>query len=310
MALPSFLRPLPAGLNESYPCLNAVLPHPNLGGDAHALWWPPRSGKEPSTVLFFVPGNPGLIEFYLDFLTDIQTKSGLDSLAVLAHAHLGHTPNLPFTRCDFAVQVDNAVEAFDALSAAYPNAKIISLSHSMGSWISVELLKQRADKLAGIILLTPTIRHIVDTPNGRRLSWLFYPFPRTVVTQLAHVGHLLPDALLRLTNPSFPAHQLAVIRRLIASPSAVHACLVTSHDEMKMIKDLDETILNDNADILRMFFADVDGWVGKHREEIIGAVKVMSPESIHLAEDVPHAFCINHNAPTADQCVKWLHELL
>lgn len=79
------------------------------------------------------------MDFYLDFFTEIQQQCKLDNLAVFAHAHLGHTAGLPFTRCDFSVQVDSALEALDALVASFPQAKVILIAHSMGCWISLQV---------------------------------------------------------------------------------------------------------------------------------------------------------------------------
>lgn len=158
MALPSFLHhhgpPVP---NSSF--INAFCRHDSLGGDAHSLWWPTRSKKAPDSILFFIPGeypacpvicnvltrcivgNPGLVEFYIPFFHDIQEKHDSDTLAIFAHAHLGHTPGFPISAsdCGFDAQIASAVEALDALVSEFSEAKVIVIAHSMGCWITLKV---------------------------------------------------------------------------------------------------------------------------------------------------------------------------
>lgn len=49
------------------------------GDPTETTWWPSRG--TPKTILFFIPGNPGLVEYYTDFL-EIIYRSAPDSLEI------------------------------------------------------------------------------------------------------------------------------------------------------------------------------------------------------------------------------------
>jgi hypothetical protein len=94
-----------------------------------------------------IPGNPGLLGFYPPFLTAIHKASA--KLAILAHAHIGHTPGVGDKtdwnpqRYGLATQIRNAVEAFDAVKLTFgPSTKVILLGHSIGSWFALQVVSQ------------------------------------------------------------------------------------------------------------------------------------------------------------------------
>ncbi|KAJ7169706.1 hypothetical protein C8R46DRAFT_1089722, partial [Mycena filopes] len=131
--LPPFLVPFGKSTNKSNPH-EAVFNHPNLG-PAHSLWW--NSDASPEVVFLFVPGNPGLVQFYTEFLTLLRNQHPY--LAVFAHAHLGHTPQLYSREHSLAAQIESAIGALDAVHATFPTAKIIMSGHSVGSWIALQV---------------------------------------------------------------------------------------------------------------------------------------------------------------------------
>ena len=85
-----------------------------------------------------------MLDFYAPFLSHLHAKDSTGTLAILAHAHIGGTPDVGVsTRYghsgNLAMQVDSALEAYDALGEAYPTAKIIIIAHSVGAWISLQV---------------------------------------------------------------------------------------------------------------------------------------------------------------------------
>ncbi|KAH9836976.1 uncharacterized protein C8Q71DRAFT_756340 [Rhodofomes roseus] len=312
--LPAFLRPAPPSSAIQEPCANAIFPHPKLSAAAHALWWP-AGVQQPRTILLFIPGNPGLVEFYTPFLTAIHEKCA-QNISILAHGHLGHSPTIPrgdmykdSSSISLTAQVESAIEATQALHDAYPQAQLVIAGHSMGCWITLQVLRAKPDIVTSLFLLFPTISHIVTTPNGQSLSWLFrYPFPR-LISSVSILTWMLPLAALRLLFPDWPLPQILVLRKFLNSPSAIYASLCLADQEMKTIRDLDAALLQTYAHRLHMYFADEDGWVGEQKGSVLrafhadpGSVKV-----IHGHPDIPHAFCINHGEQLAEQCFEWLH---
>ncbi|PBK77374.1 hypothetical protein ARMSODRAFT_1012538 [Armillaria solidipes] len=296
MPLPSFLEPLDSLHHDNAEYRHAT--HKISLGTVHSLWWPTRSGNVPDTVILFKPGNPGLVEFYVPFLSVIREKYHSNNLAILAHSHLGHSFALPYSHCGLSSQVQGGIEAVDAL-------------HWMLDFSAGKVLKARPENIANLHLITPTIRHIADTPNGRSLSWLFHPLPRIVASKLTSIfGTYIPAFLLNVLFWDWPAHQITVLQRLLNSPESVLACLEMSHDEMQTVKEADFEFIASHDNRIRIYFAGKDGWVGKHKQVIMSELKTSSPRTaVAVGPDVPHAFCINHSQQVALRCLQWLADL-
>lgn len=316
-SLPSFLDPLPErSINGPY--INAVFNHPPPLGPAHCLWWPPlKPGMRIETVVLFIPGNPGLLDFYTPFLTALQDKDLTENLAILAQAHIDHTPGiyhdtLPHSRHSLYAQVQSAIELFDTTVAEFSPARVMLIGHSVGSWVALQVLKQRPDLVAGVFLLFPTICHIADTPNGKKLSSLFKPVPRHIIARLSAVGKRIPLCILhRLVGREWPIVQLKVLRELIRSPESIRATLRMGDEEMFEIRELDVALLKEHRQRLWFYFAERDGWVGEQKALILNSFEpdVGSLRITYGDPSIPHAFCINHGEEVAQQCHQWLLEM-
>ncbi|KAI0936744.1 hypothetical protein AcV5_004807 [Taiwanofungus camphoratus] len=299
--LPSFLEPIEQGSAVQKPYINAIFPHKTLGVSAHAFWWPSII-EDPPTVLIFIPGNPGLIEFYTPFLTAIHKKTD-NGIAILAHAHLGHSPaisqdnsyqNAPSV--SLTSQVAGAIEVVDSVKSAFGRAvRIVVTGHSVGAWIALQVLRARNESVTSVFLLFPTIVRIADTPKGRALSWVFRsPLPQ-IISWLSIFTRVLSLRMLSFLFSDWPLAQVMVLRSLLNSPSCVYACLSMAHDEMNTIRELDVMLVQEHRHRLHVYFAEKDDWVGEQREVMLqafgtdlGAVKI-----IHGHRDIPHAFCIS-----------------
>ncbi|KAJ7071199.1 hypothetical protein C8F01DRAFT_1109516 [Mycena amicta] len=282
---------------------NALFRHPELGV-AHSWYYQPLSNPSsgPVVVLVFIPGNPGLLEFYSTFLSGLRQRN--PRLAIFAHAHLAHTPGYYCKDHSLAAQVQSAIEALDAIRKS-TQAKVILAGHSVGAWISLQVLKARPDDICQVQLLFPTITHIAQTPNGRRLSWLFRsPFPR-VVSWLSYLTRPLPISLL---FAHWPDAQLRVLRSLLNSPSSIYACLSMAHDEMAAIHVLDQGLLKEHRDILFFLFGTRDDWVAENKSTILRCVGGDRHEEMPL----PHAFCIEDSTSEAVAviCSQWVEKCI
>lgn len=236
-------------------------------------------------------------------------------MAILAHAHLGHSPTVPhgdvyndLSSVSLTSQVQSAIEAADAVKSKFPATKVVVAGHSVGSWVALQVLKARPEVVSSVFLLFPTITHIASTPNGRSLSWLFRsPLPR-LISYASFITRAIPLSVLATLFPEWPQAQVAVLRTLLRAPSAIYACLSLAHDEMCTIKDLDVALLQEYRHRMHLYFAEEDDWVSEQKEVILrafdadpGFVKI-----VHGHQDIPHAFCINHGEELAHQCFEWL----
>ncbi|KAJ6574933.1 hypothetical protein B0H19DRAFT_1126435 [Mycena capillaripes] len=297
--LPPFLAPF--GKSTSSLPREAVFNHPTLG-PAHSLWWN-SSDASPEAVFLFIPGNPGLVQFYTEFLTLLQSNH--PRLAIFAHAHLSHTPNLPSREYSLAAQIESAIEAVDATRAVFGKARIFLSGHSVGGWIALQVLKARPSDISQLFLLCPTLSHIADTPNGRQLSWLFKsPLPK-IISWLSYLTRPLP---LSVFFP-WPVLQIAVLRSFLNSPATIFACLSMAHEEMATIRELDQSLLTEHTHRIFLYFAAHDDWVSTHKAQIIRAYSPSETAMIVDQANVPHAFCLAHGREVAGQCSLWLSTL-
>jgi hypothetical protein len=165
-SLPPFLESLVP--DSSVPYINALFPASDDIPPVHVHWWPcKQAGVSPSTVLLFIPGrfninelststhelitgNPGVINFYLPFLTAVHHKDKSGTLAILSHSHVGHDPEIaardlaatsrnPFIYA-LSFQFRNTLRVFDALSTWFGiNTRIVVIGHSVGAWLALQV---------------------------------------------------------------------------------------------------------------------------------------------------------------------------
>ncbi|KAG1825749.1 uncharacterized protein BJ212DRAFT_1315857 [Suillus subaureus] len=315
-SLPPFLESLAPDF--SVPYINACFPASEGIPPVHVHWWPcKRLGVSPSTVLFFIPGNPGVINFYHPFLTAIHKQDRSGTLAILSHSHIGHDPAIEDLSLASRVssnhallfQVQNSLRIFDALSIYFGiNTRTVITGHSVGSWVALQVLKLRSVAVSGVFFLFPTITNIACTPNGRLFSRFFQPpFPR-IVSQVARALRLMPLTIFCWLFPQYPILQARVLQSFLLSPSSIFAAMTMAHDEMLSIRELDVTTLETYRHQIWFYFAENDDWVDKGREMIL---QVFGPEPdtvkvVHGHRDIPHAFCISHGEELAAECYEWL----
>jgi pimeloyl-ACP methyl ester carboxylesterase len=92
--------------------------------------------SKPKALVLFIPGNPGLISYYTDYLTRLQGLSN-NQLDVYAISHLGHTMNSPRSHgiASLAEQIDSKLAFFKTLPGDLP---VVLIGHSLGTWIGVQ----------------------------------------------------------------------------------------------------------------------------------------------------------------------------
>lgn len=103
-----------------------------------------------STLRFFLafPGlaltlirNPGIPEWYIDFLTLIRERAP-GAVAIAACGHIGHAYDLQKPPARSSLSLGAQIEAHAALlqdlHQLFPHARFVSLSHSIGGYISMK----------------------------------------------------------------------------------------------------------------------------------------------------------------------------
>lgn len=170
--------------------------------------------RSQSLLIFFITGNPALIEYYTPFLKYLHSLLSSSIQSYEIHIHAQSLPGFeiaadsdPYRNLNFKRPnglLDQIQASFSALEAAIlccsespPNANtgeveeptIVLIGHSVGAYIALELLHgQRFDtspsaqgrpipikpNIAAVICLFPTIVHIAKSRSGQ----IFTPLSR------------------------------------------------------------------------------------------------------------------------------------
>ena len=164
------------------------------------ICYEPSSAKDGSQdyLLYFIPGNPGLISYYQPFLSRLHASLVDESDTEAARFHIcGHSfkgfefdsngphggpPQNPLGLQDQIDQQESLLykHVEHHRERTGNNPKVILMGHSVGAFILLELIQQHKNKidfdgepdfdLIGGILLFPTITDIAGSPLGKVAS--------------------------------------------------------------------------------------------------------------------------------------------
>ncbi|KAM0045357.1 putative lipid droplet-associated hydrolase, alpha/Beta hydrolase [Helianthus debilis subsp. tardiflorus] len=109
----------------------------------------------PRFHILFVPGNPGVISFYTDFLESLYEQMG-EAASITAIGHISHSEKdwehgNVFTLKE---QIDHKIN-FIEQELQDLKVPLILVGHSIGSFMSLEIFKQIPEKVAYFIALYP-----------------------------------------------------------------------------------------------------------------------------------------------------------
>lgn len=148
------LQPLLASMLSSS-ITPAWAPHMRYGGPHRAttriqisffIFYPVRSHgntHNPGNDILFT-GNPGLVDFYIPFLSGLYARYSSSNLAIIGRGHLGHCPQIQDTpkhqpEESLKIQIQTSLEVLDAISTFYANTRIVVVGHSVGAWLALQV---------------------------------------------------------------------------------------------------------------------------------------------------------------------------
>ncbi|KAM0797839.1 hypothetical protein BDR22DRAFT_823910 [Usnea florida] len=213
--------------------------------------------KSQNYLIYFIPGNPGIIDYYGPFLSKLHTLlpgfhicgHSLRGFQFVQNAKKSRNPSLPYG-------LDQQIEEQEKLLYDHIRSqrahtgnspKVILMGHSVGCYMLLELIQQHRHKieedleedfdLIGGILLFPTITHIAQSPLGMVFGLnidsiqkiLQIPNFAVIVGAIARfLSSLVPESLLhRLVKlvTRFPDYAAATTTSFIRSPMGVRQAL-------------------------------------------------------------------------------------
>lgn len=280
----------------------------------------PKSKSERRALIYFIPGNPGLIEYYRPFLSYLRglindheshTAYDLYGRNLLGFADDEHEPfssiNLPY---DLEGQIVGIGK--DAASQSRPDTgeaydKVILIGHSVGAYIAVEILS-RSDGSVPLehgFLLFPTLTHIAESPSGKRATKLLQ------VPGLRSHGHVLAQLILGLFTAAmvlrfvvervtgFSKDAVETTLKWLSSRDGVWQAMHLGKTELQGIGEetWDDSFWAGQGGVPKffIFYGNNDHWVNDDvRADFIRRRAAGKAERVKVEIDqgnTPHAFC-------------------
>ncbi|KAI9179002.1 hypothetical protein H9P43_005664 [Blastocladiella emersonii ATCC 22665] len=290
-----------------------------LGKPTETLVWKAAgSAFTAREVLVMVPGNPGVVEFYREFLDHVHADhasahgGGLDIYAV---QHLGHSAHAHLTSRAWSLsdQVAHKMHFIDSIVRAYPAGTRVHLAgHSVGAYIVLQVLKIRGDRLRAtaslgrVLMLFPTVMEIADTPNGAWMQYAVQWAPRTAVAYLASALQWLPAPVLHRVIAAcsdVPGEFLRTTADALIHPTVVDNTLRMADQEMHAIRDLDVATVDKFVDHTHWVFGSDDKWAPRRMHD---AIRDWWPQADVTMTDHAHAFVLRESRAVADYVQQWL----
>ncbi|KAK3326157.1 hypothetical protein B0H66DRAFT_530165 [Apodospora peruviana] len=254
-----------------YPVARSNTQVPSLHYPSEIITKDKNSAARRQYLVFFIPGNPGLADYYVPFLTALRQLLNETEAKTSCAFHI-RTQNLigfddadheppfsndapPFSLEDQICHIyDSVFEANMISQAGNPrNGRtfdgVILMGHSVGAYIAMEIFhrhhlaqEKRGLNLKTGIMLFPTITHIAKSRNGWKMDWLrTTPFLDRHAHRIARrFLDLWPSWVLQgIIRPAmgFADHGTAATTRWITSRDGLWQTLHLGKDEMGTITE-------------------------------------------------------------------------
>lgn len=97
--------------------------------------------KKNTKLVFMIPGNPGIIQYYEEFLNRLSFSLGHD-YSIVGLQHLGHSNIASQSKHIYSLQdqINHKQECLDYFIGTLKPKKVYILGHSVGGYISLHVI--------------------------------------------------------------------------------------------------------------------------------------------------------------------------
>lgn len=278
-------------------------------------------GSRNAPLLVFIPGNPGLIDYYVVYLNIIAEQHPEFDVLAISHAGYqtsgdylaaGNTGDQTYYDLDYQVDHKAAILKEQILKG---HTEISILCHSMGGYITQRVVKKLLgdDDVKHIVqfkfigLICPTIVDIAESLSGLFFSKVFNYLPviQICIFFITFLHWILPESVAKaiirkfiiahpvLTDAKLQAsweYSLEATYKIYLSKRIINQALAMAKDELDYIRRDDD--LNDwffkqfphqHGTRIWSFFAIVDHWVHDNtRDYILTRYHDLEDELVHF----------------------------
>ncbi|AET37486.1 bifunctional triacylglycerol lipase/ester hydrolase Ecym_1241 [Eremothecium cymbalariae DBVPG len=234
----------------------------------------------PGPLLLFIPGNPGLINFYEEFLKCIHERNPTWEVVGIGHtgmSSLRENNSLSGRVHTLDEQIEDKVKVINEFVDAGGDRCIKLIGHSIGAYMvqKIALHKGLRGKIDMVMLLTPTIIDIHRSSKGVQLTRISDWFPKfyeyAYVVDRVLFKWILPTSwiewIARKLIGGSDECVLQSAQKLVSTPEFVKQALGLAQIEMYQVRNQwdfqDEFIsfCQANKIKVRFLFSGHDHWV-------------------------------------------------
>ncbi|KAH3680877.1 hypothetical protein WICPIJ_008090 [Wickerhamomyces pijperi] len=289
--------------------------------------------NKPSTLLIFLPGNPGFIQYYTHYLSLIhEALKPTTDIEVLGISHAGFEPEVGHCDKVFTLkeQVQHKIEIIEQFLNTEKQRDIWIFGHSVGCYIAQRVLSESdkdsklRQRLKFIGLITPTIVDIHKSAKGVRMHGVSQIVPNfnVYISKLTYLTSMLPgfalDGLVNyVVRNSTILDSFNVTKKFLTNENTVKQCLGLAIEEMREIQDTWEynfKFMEDFSHVQKwFFFTHPDSWVSLETQKDI-ETKLVNEHSKHSCidrdDEIGHSFCIDRSVEFCEITLRRLNALI
>ncbi|CAN7999057.1 unnamed protein product [Ixodes hexagonus] len=228
----------------------------------------------PEPLFIFFPGNPGIIEYYEEFLREVYDNFG-GKLHVCGLSHAGHdvlpknlrgpSPNGNWHLYGLQGQVEHKLDFVK--THVSKDRPVFLAGHSVGAYMVLRILEQRKDlNVRRSFLLFPVFERLAQTPNAKALmvsSFLLKLVTWLLVALLFILPELVKEALVewyfKNIQPSI-RDRTKKATLIVCTPGVFKLMVNMAEDELNQLKQRDESTIRDHLQRLSFYYGSRDGW--------------------------------------------------
>jgi len=192
----------------------------------------------------------------------------------LSHTgHLFHEKLSSWKPADVITQINHKIKYIEENIFHDENIEIILIGHSIGCYVILEMLNLIREDYRGQIkhafLLFPTIERMNITPNGKILTF-FTNFFMWFIYFVAFLVSKLPYSMQNFLIKMFflNSHQQTdlidnakdVVHKMSTTFHCSRSCFHMGRDEMGVVKKLNKSVIESNADKILLYYGTRDRW--------------------------------------------------
>ncbi|KAJ4757521.1 alpha/beta-Hydrolases superfamily protein [Rhynchospora pubera] len=223
--------------------------------------------KKPSMHVFFIPGNPGIVSYYRDFIEDLfENLGGNASITAISHTAQGRKAVANGRLFSLQEQIDHKVDFIEQEMGTSVIPAVL-VGHSIGAYIGLEVFKRMQQKVKVYVGLYPFLTLNKDSSTQSITGMVARsPILSGAVSLLVSLIGSLPARISetlvrRLLGPSWSFTAIdATCNHLLEYHTMRNVLYMAMTEFRELSAEPDWVFLRQKKDQIAFLFGDDDHW--------------------------------------------------